>query len=126
MNPLPAPRPGRDAAATPDLPPDLPRLLVIENWLELYLDRVRQAIAVRRREQAAAPQPSVPFEPTTAYRLERRRDQARTPVRVHLADCRMPGHPTPLTEQEARRALMRPGIEECPYRRPGTEPGILD
>ncbi|PRH76809.1 hypothetical protein C6N75_23615 [Streptomyces solincola] len=109
-------------AALPELPPDLERLRIIERWLVLYLDRVREAIAAHHTLKAAVPRPPAP-EPGSGFRLERMRDTARTPVRVHLDDCRRPGRTTALTREEARRALME--VEECPYCRPKTELGML-
>ncbi|MCS0636670.1 hypothetical protein NX801_13580 [Streptomyces sp. LP05-1] len=63
---------------------------MVELCLELSLTRVREEITRRQAEAAAAAvaaaRPAARPEPAPGYRLERLRDAARTPVRIHRAD----------------------------------------
>jgi hypothetical protein len=109
-----------------DLPPDLPRLRILETWLVMSLARVRQQIAAeeaRQAEVAARLPPAAPPE----WELET--DLGRRPVRVHVGGCGMSGkgfRRHPLTRDAALRALGVDRLEACPYCSPDAALGVLD
>lgn len=106
-----------------DLPPDLPRLRVIETAAVLYLDRVRRKIHELERQQAASGRP-VP-RPDTRYRMQRGVDEHRAPMKLHLAGCALGKNGIPIGEPEARQALLEQ-VTACGICRPDTELGMLD
>lgn len=105
-----------------ELPPDLLRLRTLETWLQLTLDRVRQAIIVAEerevRQQVVAPPP-----PDWVVQLDVGRDAH--PVAVHVGGCGTAGRRArPISREQAIRALTD-GLEPCALCRPDSELGIL-
>ncbi|GHH58054.1 DUF6233 domain-containing protein [Streptomyces candidus] len=108
-----------------DLPPDLPRLLTLETWHAMQLERIRAAIRVaeetevsRRREEErlAQPPPEWLAEPSPAG----------GPGTVHCGYCGFHGgRVRGIGVDAARRALVE-GAEACPACRPDTALGLLD
>ncbi|MCD9196092.1 DUF6233 domain-containing protein [Streptomyces albireticuli] len=88
-----------------DLPPDLPRLTVLETYLDLQLRAVRRSIAELQHP---------PVSPAAeAWTLERIRTDPQRPLgRLHRSTCHLSSGPT-LNRMEARLALREPGIEPC-------------
>ncbi|MFJ6540551.1 DUF6233 domain-containing protein [Streptomyces sp. NPDC091385] len=109
-----------------DLPPDLPRLRTLETWLALALDRVREAIAVKEREEEARRQREARRPPAPDWILDFGLTGSGAPVAVHAGDCRMAGRVTkPVDREAARRALVE-GVTACGHCRPEVALGFLD
>lgn len=109
-----------------DLPPDLPRLRVLETWLLMTLERVRQQITVAEQVAAldAARRPALP---PPDWELEM--NGARQPSAVHIGGCLPAEGDTPrrtLTRDAALRALAVDQIPGCPFCRPEAALGVLD
>ncbi|WP_351234207.1 DUF6233 domain-containing protein [Streptomyces sp. NPDC002133] len=108
-----------------DLPPDLPRLHVLETFLVLTLARVRERIthleqqeAIRSRAERQQPPPEWTLEISI---------NGQSPIGVHAGDCRMGGSQVrtrQITREQAARALAE-GVEACRFCRPDSELGIL-
>ncbi|MFF7329703.1 DUF6233 domain-containing protein [Streptomyces sp. NPDC008150] len=98
-----------------DLPPDLPRLRVLETWLTLSLAEVRQRIAALERPAptpAPAPPTPEPARPAPAWLLEYRPPDQH-PHTVHTGDCwTSPRYTRVATEGQARQAIDE-GVERC-------------
>ncbi|MFB7831991.1 DUF6233 domain-containing protein [Streptomyces sp. NPDC056056] len=108
-------------------PPDLPRLRVLETWVEIMLGEIRQRIAAAEQKEAAM-RPVRPLPEGPTWILSYLRAGAR-PVAdsVHIGDCVMASHHTkPLSREQAREALTAGGIRACEICRPDSELGILD
>ncbi|MEU3990062.1 DUF6233 domain-containing protein [Streptomyces platensis] len=106
-----------------ELPPDLPRLRVLETWLQLTLDQVRQHIAIAQQEEALQ-QRAVP-PPPPDWVLQLRIDGEGQPIAVHVGGCQTAGRRArPISRDQAMRALTE-GLEPCGLCRPDTELGIL-
>ncbi|MGW6292776.1 DUF6233 domain-containing protein [Streptomyces sp. NPDC055058] len=109
-----------------DLPPDLPRLRVLETWLQLTLDRVRRQIAdaerrERERQQGLAARPAPPD-----WLLEQGLNRDAPPVQVHIGGCWNAGKRSrPISRDEALHALAD-GVKPCVQCRPDPELGFLD
>ncbi|GAA1353682.1 DUF6233 domain-containing protein [Streptomyces beijiangensis] len=116
-----------------ELPPDLPRLRVLEAWGHVYLRSIQEAIkAAEERERAEArktpiPRPSAPPAPA-AWVVDR--SIGNLPPVVHGAeDCfaRADDFGTrPTTPEAARRALTDGSVTACVVCRPDTALGIVD
>ncbi|MFF8784878.1 DUF6233 domain-containing protein [Streptomyces sp. NPDC015125] len=106
-----------------DLPPDLPRLRVLETWLHLTLKEVRQAIVVAQQREAQQQRTTPPPPPDWVVQPGIGRDAH--PVAVHVGGCGAAGQRArPISREQAVRALTE-GIEACGLCRPDTELGIL-
>lgn len=106
-----------------ELPPDLPRLRVLETWLQLTLDQTRQAIAVAEQREAQQQRAVPPPPPDWVAQLSIGTDVH--PVAVHIGGCGAAGRRArPISREQAVRALTE-GIEACDLCRPDTELGIL-
>ncbi|WP_030800035.1 DUF6233 domain-containing protein [Streptomyces sp. NRRL F-3273] len=109
-----------------DLPPDLERLRVLETWLLLSLDRVREQIAAVERETCphrapappAGPRPAgPPGPPTPAWGIADAGLGIPAPE-VHRGDCWARGATLrPVSAEEARTALAE-GVQACEVCRP--------
>ncbi|MFE6727746.1 DUF6233 domain-containing protein [Streptomyces californicus] len=114
-----------------DLPPDLERLRVLETWLLLSLDRVREQIAAVEREarQHRAPAPPAgpppaglppagsPGPPTPAWGIADAGIGIPAPE-VHRGDCwARSAALRPVSAEEARTALAE-GVQACEVCRP--------
>lgn len=93
------------------LPPDLGRLRVLETYLAMQLQQVRDRIARLEQPQQAA-----------GWRLAHRRAPAgqQRPGVLHRADCWMQGG-KPLSRREAELALEEPAVEPCDVCHPEQE-----
>lgn len=109
-----------------DLPPDLPRLRVLETWLKLTLDRVRQQIAdaERREQEHRTGQERRPAPPDWLLEYGLNRDAL--PIAVHTGDCRMAGQRAKGVDSDTARRALAGGVEACTHCRPDSELGILD
>ncbi|MCX4986919.1 DUF6233 domain-containing protein [Streptomyces sp. NBC_00572] len=109
------------------LPPDLPRLRVLETWHAAVLGEIRAKIAkVETHESQMRPVREVPAGPTWVLSYLRKGSQ---PIAdsVHLGDCRMASkHTRALTREQALQAITAGGITACAICRPDTDLGILD
>ncbi|MFJ1648039.1 DUF6233 domain-containing protein [Streptomyces sp. NPDC088258] len=112
-----------------DLPPDLPRLRILETWHTVQLGRIRIAITAAEQQEAqqqrdaanrAARQPAAP-----AWFVGRGHDAQRSPVQVHEGGCRMGGKHTKAATREQALRLLADGVEPCPHCRPDTALGLL-
>ncbi|WP_031057860.1 DUF6233 domain-containing protein [Streptomyces sp. NRRL F-5702] len=104
-----------------DLPPDLERLRVLETWLLLSLDRVREQIAAVEREarqhRAPAPPAGSPGPPKPAWGIADAGLGIPAPE-VHRGDCWARGAALrPVSAEEARTALAE-GVQACEVCRP--------
>ncbi|MFF2184561.1 DUF6233 domain-containing protein [Streptomyces sp. NPDC058155] len=108
-----------------DLPPDVPRLRVIEQQLTVWLGHVRKAIAEAQAAEAIRANTLPVHSPPVAYRLGDPRPIGgrNEPPLLHAGDCRMGGG-RPITREQALQALTG-DAEPCPYCRPDTELGVL-
>ncbi|MFB7589392.1 DUF6233 domain-containing protein [Streptomyces sp. NPDC056169] len=109
------------------LPPDLPRLRVLETWAEIMLGEIRRRIAEAEQWEAAMrPVRPLPEGPTWVLSYLREGGQ---PVAdsVHVGGCSMASrHTRSLDREQAREALASHGIRACEICRPDSELGILD
>ncbi|WP_030756685.1 DUF6233 domain-containing protein [Streptomyces sp. NRRL F-5135] len=107
---------------------DSPRLIALR-FLERVqlqdLERTRRWIAEeegRAAEEAARRPPPAPPE----WLVERGIDGARSPIAIHVGDCKMRGRAVqPLTRDQAVTGLVEHGIRPCPLCRPDTALGVL-
>jgi hypothetical protein len=109
-----------------NLPPDLPRLRVLETWLALTLAQVRQAIAdaERRENERQRGEQARPAPPDWLLETGLNRDSP--PVQIHTGDCWNKGKRVRgITRDEALRALAD-GVRACTACRPDTELGFLE
>lgn len=109
-----------------DLPPDLPRLRILETWLALTLDRVRQQItdAERREQERQRGIDARPPQPEWLLELGLNRDSV--PNMVHEGHCHMAGKRSRgISRADALRWLAE-GIPACTHCRPDSELGYLD
>jgi hypothetical protein len=135
-----------------ELPPDAKRLRTILEWLDeqtagndtvltylrLQRDAVRQALGETERPPAApppAPRPARPApRPSGPNKSERQSSRfvvdhqpqavGPEPARIHLDDCTSVVDPQPISDQDARAALLDPSVEPCPFCQPHTELGM--
>ncbi|MFD3516260.1 DUF6233 domain-containing protein [Streptomyces sp. NPDC058657] len=108
-----------------DLPPDLPRLLTLETWHAMQLERIRAAIRVaeeaevsRRREEELLAQPAPEWLAESS--------PAGGPGAVHRGDCGLHGGRVKGIGIDAARRAIVEGAEPCPACRPETALGLLD
>lgn len=107
-----------------DLPPDLPRLQVLETWLVLTLGRVRDQIAAAEQREAERQRGIKARPPEPDWLIDRGLNRDARPVYVHVGGCHMAGkRSVGVTRTEALRALMD-RVDPCPHCRPDTELGI--
>jgi hypothetical protein len=108
-----------------DLPPDLPRLRILETWLALSLDRVRQQItAAERREQER--QHGMDARPPTPDWLIERGIGEGPAVYVHVGGCHMAGKRSKGAARDVALRALAEGVAACPHCRPDSELGYLD
>ncbi|MGW0916508.1 DUF6233 domain-containing protein [Streptomyces sp. NPDC002784] len=109
-----------------DLPPDLPRLRILETWLVLTLDRVRRRIAAEERRAAERQRGIAARPPAPDWLVEQSLNRDVPPVYVHVGGCHMAGSRSRgIDRGQAIRALTD-GVDACPHCRPDTELGVLD
>ncbi|MGX1887504.1 DUF6233 domain-containing protein [Streptomyces sp. NPDC055287] len=109
-----------------DLPPDLPRLRILETFLLALLARVREQIT-HLEQQAVIRDKIERQKPPPDWTLQISIN-GRTPVAVHAGECSMGGSPVrnkEISREEALRWLSQ-GVSACPACRPDTELGILE
>ncbi|MGA5565294.1 DUF6233 domain-containing protein [Streptomyces platensis] len=106
-----------------DLPPDVSRLRVLETWLQITLERVREQIIVA--EQRAAQQARATPPPPPDWVVQLSIGAGAQPVAVHVGGCRGAGsRARPVSRDQAMRALTE-GVEPCALCRADTELGIF-
>ncbi|MFD7444470.1 DUF6233 domain-containing protein [Streptomyces sp. NPDC059909] len=113
-------------STSPDLPPDLERLRVLETFLLITLARVHELIA-HREQQAVIHQRAQRRKRPAEWTMEIS-SNGRTPIGVHAGERRMGGTQTrtkAITREQAVRALAE-GVEACRFCRPDSELGLLD
>jgi hypothetical protein len=108
------------------LPPDLPRLRVIETYLAVMLRLVREAIAAaetreQERERGAEHRPPVPD-----WVLETGIGSGHGAVYVHIGGCHMAGKRVRAVGRDVALRAIAEGVEACSHCRPDTELGVLD
>lgn len=109
-----------------DLPPDLPRLRVLETWLALTLDEVRRAIAAEEQREQERQRGMERRPPPPDWLLELGLNRDAPPVQVHVGGCWNSGKRTRgIARDEALRALAE-GVKACGACRPDSELGVLD
>ncbi|MFF8910594.1 DUF6233 domain-containing protein [Streptomyces olivaceoviridis] len=109
-----------------DLPPDLPRLRVLETWLVLTLDRVRQQISALERREQERQHGEQARPPVPDWLIEYGLNRESTPNAVHVGGCRMAGKRSKGTDSDTARRSIAGGVPACTFCRPDTELGILD
>jgi hypothetical protein len=109
-----------------DLPPDLPRLRVLETWLALTLADVRRAIADAERREREQQRGAKARPAPSDWLLEVGLNRNSQPARVHVGGCWNSGKRSRgVTQEEALRALVD-GVRACSACRPDTKLGYLD
>jgi hypothetical protein len=109
-----------------DLPPDLPRLRVLETWLQLTLDEVRRAITAAERREVERQRGIEARPPAPDWLIELGLNRDAPPVQVHVGDCWNAGkRHRGIGREEALRALAD-GVKACGVCRPDSELGFLD
>ena len=133
-----------------ELPPDARRLRrilahldqqvadhdAVDTYLRLQREAVRAALADVEDESPPAPPPPPPREQRPPAAPNRGRQSNRfvvdhqpqavgpEPARIHMGDCASVVDPQPISDQDARAALLGPSVEPCPFCRPDTELGV--
>ncbi|WP_327286593.1 DUF6233 domain-containing protein [Streptomyces sp. NBC_01205] len=108
-----------------ELPPDLPRLRTVVQYLRNELARAERAVAAAEEREAAAVRRRPP-SPPAQWLIERGIGVGRLPVRVHVGGCwDTRKRCAPAGMEEARRALAE-GVSACPHCRPNVALGMLD
>lgn len=108
------------------LPPDLPRLRVIETYLRLLLQLVREAITTAERREQEKAHGAVHRPSTPDWVLETGIGSGNGAVYLHVGGCYMAGKRVkPVARDVAARAIAE-GVEACSHCRPDTELGMLD
>ncbi|MFI9824431.1 DUF6233 domain-containing protein [Streptomyces sp. NPDC052013] len=110
----------------PDLPPDLPRLRILETWLTLALNEVRQAIAAMERREAERQRGLERRPPPPDWLLELGLNRTSPPAYVHAGDCWNAGHRSRGVSRDQALRAISDGVKPCPHCRPDTELGYLD
>ncbi|MGV9427112.1 DUF6233 domain-containing protein [Streptomyces sp. NPDC003656] len=109
-----------------DLPPDLPRLRTLEVFFVRVLDQVREAIAVKEREEAEQRRREARRPLTPDWVLDFGLTRRDVPVAVHAGDCRMAGRVTKPVDRETARLALVEGVTACGHCRPEAALGFLD
>ncbi|MFJ6564696.1 DUF6233 domain-containing protein [Streptomyces sp. NPDC091412] len=109
-----------------DLPPDLPRLRILETWLVLTLDRVRQQIATAERREQERQRGEQARPATPDWILEGGLNRDSPPVAVHVGGCPMAGKRWTGGPRDVALRALSEGIEACGHCRPDAELGYLD
>ncbi|MGW7825145.1 DUF6233 domain-containing protein [Streptomyces puniciscabiei] len=108
------------------LPPDLPRLRTLENWLVLSLDRVRQQIAAAEQRQVEQQRGERARPPAPDWLLELGLNRDATAVYVHVGGCWNAGGRSKGVDRSTALRALTEGVAACPHCRPDTELGVLD
>jgi hypothetical protein len=109
-----------------DLPPDLPRLRILETWLALSLDRVRQQIADAERREQERQRGIDARPPAPDWLIEMGLNRDAPPNAVHVGGCHMAGKRSKgISRTDALRWLAE-GIPACTHCRPDSELGFLE
>jgi hypothetical protein len=108
------------------LPPDLPRLRVIETYLSLMLGLVREAISDAERREQEQRRGDEHRPPPPAWLLEMGIGQDRLPMYVHAGDCHMVGKRARSVPADVAVRALAERVEACPHCRPDTLLGVLD
>lgn len=109
-----------------DLPPDLPRLRILETWLTLTLDRVRRQIADAERREQERQRGIDARPPAPDWLIEMGLNRDSPPNMVHDGHCHMAGKRSRgISRTDALRWLAE-GIPACTHCRPDSELGFLD
>ncbi|MFI9772696.1 DUF6233 domain-containing protein [Streptomyces sp. NPDC052415] len=109
-----------------DLPPDLPRLRILETWLVLTLDRVRWQIAEEERRAAERQRGIAARPPAPDWLIEQSLNRNVPPVYVHVGGCHMAGSRSRGVDRGQAIRALTDGVDACPHCRPDTELGVLD
>ncbi|MER7577702.1 DUF6233 domain-containing protein [Streptomyces sp. NPDC126514] len=109
-----------------DLPPDLPRLRILETWLVLTLDRVRRQIAEEERRAAERQRGLAARPPAPDWLIEQSLNRNVPPVYVHVGGCHMAGSRSRGVDRGQAIRALTDGVDACPHCRPDTELGVLD
>ncbi|MFE6338483.1 DUF6233 domain-containing protein [Streptomyces sp. NPDC057806] len=109
-----------------DLPPDLPRLRILETWLVLTLDRVRRQIAEEERRAAERQRGVAARPPAPDWLIEQSLNRNVPPVYVHVGGCHMAGSRSRGVDRGQAIRALTDGVDACPHCRPDTELGVLD
>ncbi|MFF3348997.1 DUF6233 domain-containing protein [Streptomyces sp. NPDC002779] len=109
-----------------DLPPDLPRLRILETWLALTLDRVRRRIAEEERRAAERQRGIAARPPAPDWLVEQSLNRDVPPVYVHVGGCHMAGNRSRGVDRGQAIRALADGVDACPHCRPDTELGVLD
>ncbi|KIF67606.1 hypothetical protein HY68_01510 [Streptomyces sp. AcH 505] len=106
--------------------PRLEYLQFLRRYLVRELARVDGWIAVEQRRTAEEAARRPPPEPPE-WVIERGVSQHRTPLALHRGGCPMAqGMLRPVSETQARRALVDQGLRPCDVCRPDTALGVLE
>ncbi|MGW2595449.1 DUF6233 domain-containing protein [Streptomyces sp. NPDC001515] len=108
-----------------DLPPDLPRLRVLETWLAMALDRVRAQIAAIEKREAETRYGEEHRPPTPDWIAELGIGQGAPPSEVHVGGCYAAGKRRRAITRDQAQALLAEGIRACTHCRPDTDLGML-
>ncbi|MFD7446714.1 DUF6233 domain-containing protein [Streptomyces sp. NPDC059909] len=99
---------------------------MLETFLIITLARVREQIA-HHEQQAVIHRKAQRQKPPAEWTMEISIN-GRTPIGVHVGECRMGGTQTrtkAITREQVVRALSE-GVEACRFCRPDSELGLLD
>ena len=108
-----------------DLPPDLPRLRILETWLQLSLDRVRKQIADAERREAERQRGIDNRPPAPDWLVEQGLNGHSPPVYVHVGGCHMAGKRSKGVARDVALRALTDGVDACPHCRPDSELGFL-
>ncbi|MFF4489399.1 DUF6233 domain-containing protein [Streptomyces sp. NPDC001544] len=108
-----------------DLPPDLPRLRILETWLQLSLDRVRQQITAAERREQERQRGEQARPPVPDWMIERGIGEGPA-VYVHVGGCHMAGKRSKGVARDVALRALAEGVAACPHCRPDSELGYLD
>jgi len=109
-----------------ELPPDLPRLRILETWLALALDEVRQAIAAAEQREQERQRGIQARPPAPDWLLEAGLNRDSPPVCVHVGGCHMAGSRSRGVSRDTALRALTDGIPACTHCRPDTELGWLE
>jgi hypothetical protein len=109
-----------------DLPPDLPRLRILETWLVLTLDRVRQQITDAERREQERQRGEQARPPAPDWLLEMGLNRDAPPNMVHVGGCHMAGKRSRSIGRADALRWLAEGIQACTHCRPDSELGYLE